>query len=225
VLQAGPRLPAVADTVLGMSMYQEGSEAGRLEQLWQGDFGSAYTERNASAGGTRSEFWRAVLDELRPRRVLEVGCNVGANLAHISGPVPPRDVWGVDLNEPALEGLRARLPGINASWSTARALPFRDGWFDLVFTVAVLIHQPEETLALAMSELVRCSRRHVLCIEYTAAANEEVAYRGQKGAFFKRPYGVQMGRLFPELRLVREGSVSRSDGFDDGLGLWLFERV
>lgn len=198
--------------------------AGRLERLWQGQFGTSYTKRNAQAGEGRARFWDEILDELRPGRILEVGCNVGANLAHAARHLPARDIWGLDVNEASLTVLRDRLPGINAAWGVARSLPFRDGWFDLVFTVAVLIHQPADTLALVLAELVRCSRRTVLFVEYTAPDTVEVDYRGQKGAFFKRDYGRLAGDLFPELRLVRMGSLTKADGFDDGLGYWLFER-
>jgi SAM-dependent methyltransferase len=41
----------------------------------------------------------------------------------------------------------------------ARELPFRDAWFDLVFTVGLLIHIPEESLPLVMSEVVRTIHR------------------------------------------------------------------
>src|SRR4029450_3836841 len=33
-------------------------DAARLEALWSGEFGDAYTERNAAAGDGRGGFWR-----------------------------------------------------------------------------------------------------------------------------------------------------------------------
>src|SRR5207302_8261843 len=119
-----------------------------------------------------------MLERISPQRVLEVGCNVGGNLEWIEKDVPSGGVYGVDVNHKALAELRSRLGHVNAVWSPARELPFRDRFFDLVFTMGVLIHQPEATLPLVMSEIVRSSRRWVMCGEYFAEATTEVAYRG-----------------------------------------------
>jgi hypothetical protein len=120
--------------------------------------------------------------------------------------------------------LRAAIPGVSALLCPARDLPFRDHWFDLVFTMGVLIHQPESTLPLVMSEIVRCSRRFVLCGEYYAEQTTEVPYRGQEGALFKRDYGRLYRELFPELKLVRQQFLGRDEGWDD-VTVWLFEKA
>jgi pseudaminic acid biosynthesis-associated methylase len=200
-----------------------GAEATRLEQLWAGDFGRAYVERNRAAGAPREPFWREILTELKPRRVLEVGCNVGANLRWIAEQSTPHDVYGIDINEDAVNELRRALPGVNAIVTPARELPFRDAWFDLVFTTGVLIHQPESTLPLVMSEIVRCSRRFILCGEYHSAETVEVPYREQSGALFKRDYGRIYQELFPELQLRRQGFLGRDAGWDD-VTYWVFEK-
>jgi pseudaminic acid biosynthesis-associated methylase len=137
--------------------------------------------------------------------------------------VPERGVYGVDVNEHALSRLRTSLPGVNAVWSVARELPFRDAYFDLVFTTGVLIHQPGDALGDVMSEIVRCSRRYVLAGEYFSETEVEVPYRGQEGALFKRDYGALYRRRFPDLHLVREGFLPRGSGWDD-VTYWLFER-
>jgi len=67
-----------------------------------------------------------------------------------------------------------------------------------------------------MSEVVRCSRRYVLWIEYYAPRTEEVEYRGQPGSLFRRDYGRIYRETFPELRLVSEGFLTPDEGFDRG---------
>jgi pseudaminic acid biosynthesis-associated methylase len=200
------------------------SEAKRLEALWSGEFGDAYVDRNLTAGGNRQSFWQTTLAEFSGiRNVLEVGCNLGANLHWFANYLSPKDVYGVDINLKALNALRRTHPDLNALWSPARDLPFRDRWFDLVFTMGVLIHQPESTLPLAMSEIVRCSRRYVLCGEYFAEQTTEVPYHGQTGALFKRDYGHIYKDLFPELELRKHGFLSRAEGWDD-VTYWVFEK-
>ena len=115
------------------------------------------------------------------------------------------------------------MPDINALVAPARELPFRDEWFDLAFTTGVLIHQPESTLPQVMSELVRVSRKYILCAEYFAPEAVDVPYHGQPGSLFKRDYGGLYLKLFPELHLVDQGVLSRDEGWDD-VTWWLFEK-
>jgi pseudaminic acid biosynthesis-associated methylase len=196
---------------------------GRLEQLWQGQFGREYTERNAGIREVRGRFWRALLEEFPAQSVLEVGCNAGLNLRWIARLVSPGPVAGVDLNGYAVRQLREAVPEARAAIATARQLPFRARSFDLVFTVGVLIHLEPATLPGVMAEIVRCARRYVLCGEYFAPTPTEVPYRGQTGALYKQDFGARYRELFPSLRLCRQARLAREEGFDD-VTFWLFER-
>jgi len=200
------------------------SEAERLEELWGGGFGDSYVERNRDAWEKRAPFWRETIGRYSPGTVLEVGCNVGANLRWIASSLPGRNIYGVDINLKALDELRRTVPGVNAVWSPARELPFRDRWFDMVFTMGVLIHQPTDALPVVMAEIVRCSRRYVLCGEYYSADPTEVPYRGQSGALFKRDFGEMYRRMFPGLVLRQQGFLSQAEGWDD-ITYWVLERT
>lgn len=197
-------------------------EAERLERLWRGEFGDAYIDRN-SGPNPRGPWWQQFLERYPLERVLEVGCNIGLNLQWIVQKVPPRQVFAIDVNEKALRIVRDRFQ-VNASWGVARELPFRDRWFDLVFTGGVLIHQPEDTLLEVMSEVVRCSRRYVLCLEYFAKETVEVPYRGQSGALIKRDYGRIYAESFPALKQLETGFLGKDQGWDD-VTWWMFEKV
>jgi len=180
-------------------------EATRLERLWAGEFGDAYVERNPVEDDWRAEFWGRLLADHPIRSVLEVGCGQGANLGVISRILPAGSVWGVDVNDGALERARQNAPSGNVVKGSARRLPFRDRFVDLVFTVGVLIHQPESTLPIVMAEIVRCSDRFVLWCEYHAQRTEEVRYHGVEGALFRRDYGGIYRDLFPDLVVRAEG--------------------
>ena len=195
-------------------MTGETTRATSLEQLWAGDFGTAYVDRNRVLDERRAIFWTELIKSFGIRSVLEIGCGQGANLKPIAGLLDPHDVWGVDINEDALALARLHAPGVNVVASRARRLPFRDEVADLAFTVGVLIHQPETTLPIVMAEIVRCSGHFVLWAEYHAPATEEVPYRGEAGALYRRDYGAIYRELFPELVVVREGFLAREDGFD-----------
>ena len=220
---AGDRGGQGAGTSDGGGQGAVASDAARLEALWGGDFGDAYVERNRAAAAPRRPFWEALLGEFPAKSVLEVGCNLGANLIWVSELLPDGEVYGVDVNRKALREIRRSAPDVSAVHATARQLPFRDGWFDLCFTAGVLIHQPPEVLPLVMAEIVRCSRRWVLCAEYFAETLVEVPYRGERGALYKRDFGGLYQQLFPELALQKQGFLARSEGWDD-LTWWMFEK-
>jgi len=192
----------------------EPAETSRLETLWAGDFGNAYVERNRVLDDRRRAFWEDLIRRHGITSVLEIGCGQGGNLAPIARVLDPSHVWGVDVNAAALERARSNAPGINAVAGAARDLPFRDRFVDLAFTVGVLIHQPDSTLPLVMSEIVRCAGRLVLWGEYHAETTEEVPYRGERGALYRRDYGSIYGSLFPELRVCDEGFLGTESGFD-----------
>jgi SAM-dependent methyltransferase len=153
--------------------------------------------------------------------VLEVGCNAGANLQWI---VSRCDVTvGVDVSSHALDALHRAVPRAVGVIAEARSLPFTDGSFDLAFTSGVLIHQPESSVSDVIRELVRVSSMYVLSMEYAGSETEEIPYRGERGALFKRNYEALYAQLFPELRLVGSGFLTVADGWDD-VTWWLFQK-
>jgi spore coat polysaccharide biosynthesis protein SpsF len=203
----------------------DSDQSTRLEELWAGDFGDQYIERNKDAESGRRSFWEEQLGRLGVTSVLEVGCNIGGNLRWIAELLGPEKVAGIDVNEKALELLRERVPGVDARLARGADLPFDDGSFDLVFTTGVLIHQdPETQLEPMMREIVRVSSRYVIAGEYHAEALTEVPYRGQDGALFKRDFGALYQQLFPELSLVDGGFLSPQEGRWDDLTYWILRK-
>lgn len=198
-------------------------EASRLEGLWAGQFGNAYIDRNKDAGEGRERFWKSFLSKYTVGSALEVGCNIGGNLRWIAPRMKGQGLFAVDINPQAVREIRKNFPDINVLCLPARQLCFRDAYFDLVFTAGVLIHQPESTLPLVMSEIVRCSRKYVLCLEYYALETVEIPYREQTGALFKRDYGTLYQNLFPELVLLEKGELGKNEGWDD-VTYWVFSR-
>lgn len=196
----------------------------RLERLWAGDFGDAYLGRNPDAARGRRDFWEARLRDLRVHNALEVGCNVGANLLWLAEFLGAENVAGVDVNETAVRAARAAVPGAVIRVASAYDLPFEDASFDLVFTTGVLIHLSPDHVGRAMAEVVRCSRRFVLCGEYYAKRLEEVPYRGERGALFKQDYGGLYRQFHPELKLRDSGFLPASEGVWDDVTWWLLEK-
>ncbi len=140
-----------------------------------------------------------VLERLRPRRVLEVGCGNGINLILLAGRLPEISFTGIELTAAGHQAARrlqerselppamrafAPLPlldpaafrGIGFRQGNATGLPFADGEFDLVITVLSL-EQMERVRQQALGEIARVTRRHTLMIE---------PFRDVNGGFWPR---------------------------------------
>jgi SAM-dependent methyltransferase len=93
----------------------------------------------------RSEVLLKLISDLPPEtRILEVGCNVGRNLAYLVDHGYP-NVEGIEISPHAVELLRQTYPQLEDSnihlGSAEDVLPgLADDSFDLVFTMAVIEH-------------------------------------------------------------------------------------
>ena len=196
------------------------NETQKLEGLCAGEYGDEYTKRCSTIDPRRDKFWSKIARDYHWANALEVGSNTGLNLLSLSKLMPAHNLTGIDVNLLALGKLKQLVPDVNAVRSVARDLPLKDSLFDLVFTSGVLIHQPRATLPLVMKEVVRCSKRYVLCIEYFSEKPVEVPYRGVS-PIFKCDYGQLYQELFPELKLLDKGALCPDDGFDES-NWWMF---
>jgi len=92
---------------------------------------------------------------LRDKRVLDVGCQCGALVVALAE--HGANVTGLDVEEPLLEGARARARGYKASATFVKGvgekLPFDDRSFDLVTMVDVIEHVED-----AAKTLAECAR-------------------------------------------------------------------
>lgn len=91
-------------------------------------------------------------------RTLDVGCGTGVlagRLAALGG----HDVTGVDPSEGMLEELRRNVPAVEAVKASATGLPFADGAFDLVYSVATMHHIADRAdVRRALGEMARVTR-------------------------------------------------------------------
>lgn len=147
----------------------------------------------------RNVILKAVIRELEPRRVLEVGCGNGINLILLANQFPDISFTGLELTEAgnhvARELQKAEtLPPAMSAYTVAPGLdpqafqridfvrgdatnmPFEDGEFDLVFTV-LSIEQMERVRDQALAEVARVSGRYVLNMEPFAEANTTILRR------------------------------------------------
>ena len=193
-------------------------------KIWQGDFGDAYTERNPVDWRIRMPAFQQMLAGLSIERVLEVGCNRGHNLIALAELLDEDcEIVGLEPNQSAWLLSRDSSPNVGVLRGDVSDLCFRDRYFDLVFTVGVLIHVSLIDLTLAMSELYRVSRRYILAVEYFSESETSIYYRGHNELLWKRDFLNHFRTQFPDLNLIRSGVWGSGDGFDNH-HWWLLQK-
>lgn len=174
---------------------------------WQGQFGVDYTDRNHVDSATRVDGFNRMLHGLDIKSVLEVGCNRGHNLDALAS----LGYTASGIEPGGYARALAREQGLDAHDGTLYDIPYLDRSFDLVFTSGVLIHVPPERLLEGLAEMCRVTSRYLLCVEYHAAADTELRYRGLDEMLWCRDHGALLGRLHG-FTVIRSGPAPK--GFD-----------
>lgn len=186
------------------------------QAFWKGNFGKGYLERNlftpseldksyrTKFGITRRAMNKDFISSLpRDTRILEVGANFGMQL-HMLRDMGFTNLYGVELNPAVTDFGRKNLRGINLIEGNALDLPFKDGYFDLVFTSGVLIHIAPKDRTKAMREIHRCSKKYIWGFEYFSARSKEIPYRGHRNRLWKANFPALYKKQFPSLNLVKQ---------------------
>ena len=186
-------------------------------EAWAGDFGEAYTTRNDLSLEemerlykeryrlTRTEMNARFIGDLdRDARILEVGSNIGNQLACLQD-MGFRNLYSIELQSYAVRLSKIRTRGVNIVQGSALNIPFKDGSFDLVFTSGVLIHvAPPRDIMMALDEMYRCTRQYIWCFEYYSKEYTGITYRGKENLLWKADYSRFFLERFNSLRLVKE---------------------
>jgi SAM-dependent methyltransferase len=133
--------------------------------------GGNVPERYADASPERSEFLCGLINKLSvvSPAILEIGCNCGRNLACLYDNGYNR-LTGIDISAQAIALLRERYPGMAVAAKIFTApvediiLDIQDSEFDVVYSMAVLVHiHPESDWI--MAEIARITGRFLITIE------------------------------------------------------------
>lgn len=192
-------------------------------EMWQGQFGEEYTARNTISleemevlyernyGKTRTDLNRTFLDGMaRSIKILEVGSNVGNQLLCLQK-MGFTNLYGIELQSHAVELSKSRTRGINIIQGSVFDIPFKDRYFDLVFTSGVLIHIGPSDLSMALREICRCSKKYIWGLEYYADEYTEITYRGHKELLWKANYANLYLQQFEDLEIVKQEHLKYLD--------------
>jgi len=191
---------------------------------WSSDFGKDYTDRNphnpeemnklyeALYGVTRRELNVDFLGSMdKDIRILEVGANVGTQLQALQS-LGFTNLYGVELQAYAVEEAKKMTRNINIIQASAFDLPFKDEYFDMVYTSGVLIHINPDDIDKAFSEMNRVSKRYIWGFEYFDETYQAVPYRGQDNLLWKADFGGEIITRHPAFSCIQKRDVPYING-------------
>lgn len=198
--------------------------------FWSGEFGKEYTDRNALSledldalynsyyGITRVDLNAKFLEGISATaRILEVGANVGNQLLCLQK-MGFQNLYGIELQDYAVELSKTRTQHINLIQGSAFDIPYKDGFFDLVFTSGVLIHLDPANIKKALQEIHRCTSTYIWGHEYYAPEYTEIQYRGHSNVLWKADFAQLYLDSFDDLTLVKREKFPylENDNIDEG---------
>jgi SAM-dependent methyltransferase len=141
------------------------AECAAIAKQWGHDYWDG--DRRYGYGGYRYDGrWRRLADEMAGRyglkagdRVLDVGCGKGYLLYEFTQAVPGIEVRGLDASVYGIEHAKEEVQPFLTPGSAA-TLPYADGEFDLVVSLATLHNLRIDALIAALKEIQRVGRRH-----------------------------------------------------------------
>ena len=184
-------------------------------QAWASEFGIEYTNRNPMTmedmdalyvrlyGVSRTEINNEFISGLhRNCKVLEVGSNVGIQLSLLQR-MGFTNLYGIDVSPYVVELSKSKTKGISIIQGNVLDIPFKDRYFDLVFTSGLLIHINPNDLRVALAEIYRCSNCYIWGAEYFAKEYTEINYRGNSDLLWKADFPKIFCKQFKDLKVVK----------------------
>lgn len=205
------------------------------EKNWGGKFGKDYTLRNPQSieamnklylqnyGTSRDYLNKEFLKRFsHSLRILELGTNVGVQLLFLQK-MGFKNLYGIEMNRDAVELSKKISKGIDIIQGSALDIPFKDDFFDIVFTSGVLIHISPKDIKKVLKEIYRCSKKYIWGFEYYAEKYTEINYRGHKNILWKNNFSKLYRNLFKRLKLVREKKLKYLNNENEDL-MFLLEK-
>ena len=188
------------------------------EEFWAGEFGDQYLIRNKITPdilSSRIANWAKMLKNInpKPKTILELGCNIGANLLALKTLLPNVNIEAVEINKKAAD--IASKTGCKI-YNTS-ILNFKSNTkYDLCFTSGVLIHINPEVLNDVYQIIYNLSNSYIILSEYYNPTPIDVIYRGNKDKLFKRDFAGEMLDIYKNLLLLDYGFFYHRDELTKG---------
>jgi len=148
------------------------------------EFWNKYANENeARYNAEFSKYTRDLVTSLHCASVLEIGCGTGIDLRLF-----PENfqIYGVDLNDYALEIAKEKIPFANFKKASITDLPFEDSSIDFVFTHQLLNYLDDEALDKGIAEMYRVASKYIMNCEKFEESEQQIDVNHKYRNVYKR---------------------------------------
>ncbi len=184
-------------------------------KVWTSEFGKNYNSRNIYDtledhnnsyyefyGKSKDDLNKEILKELpKDLKILEVGSNVGYQLASLKR-YGFTKLFGIEIQRECVDKSKKLWDGIDIIYGSGFDIPYKDNFFDLVFTNNVLIHISPNDIDLVLDEMYRVSAKYIYGFEYFSENYETVEYRNHKDLLWKTDFESLFLKKFKNIKSV-----------------------
>jgi pseudaminic acid biosynthesis-associated methylase len=184
-------------------------------KVWTSQFGEDYTSRNTYEniddhnqsyidyyGKTKDELNKEILSTLpKNLKILEVGSNIGYQLASLQR-FGFYNLYGIEIQRNCVDQSKKLWKGIDIIQASGFDIPFKNNFFDLVFTNNVLIHISPKDIDIVLNEMNRVSAKYIYGFEYYSEKYESINYRDNKDLLWKTDFANLFLKKFSNLKSI-----------------------
>lgn len=199
------------------------------EGFWAGEFGNEYISRNKSDQllASNLQLFGEVLSKTKDvNSCIEFGANVGMNLKALKLLSSELDMFAIEINKAAADGLAKWMGQKNVFHGSVLDFDIKKTW-DLVVLKTVLIHINPDHLQDVYQKIYDSCGKYILIAEYYNPSPVVINYRGHDDRLFKRDFAGEMLDKYTDLELKSYGfSYHRDANFpQDDINWFLLEKT
>ena len=189
--------------------------------FWIGDFGKKYMKKYTFDETHKRQIYieKILQYTLDINSILEIGCNVGINIKAIKN-IGDYELYGIEPFKDALDiCIKNNLLDLDKAFctNTSNMKMFKDNQIDLVFTSMVLMYIPLPELKIATDNIVRISKKYILCCELSSNKKEST-YIYENTNVYDRNWGDFYTKNYKNLELINYNKESQ-------FSWWLFKKI
>lgn len=151
-------------------------------------------------GSTNHPHRKLILDEikrLKPKSLLEIGCNAGPNLIRIKQEFPDVKLAGIDPSNYAIDEAKTAVEA-DLKIGLVQEIPFQEQ-FDVVLCDAVLMYVPDVEIYHVMNEIDRVAKKAVIIVDW----HDESELGRVKDFHWARNYAKLMNDIGFEVETIK----------------------
>lgn len=175
------------------------------------------------------EGWNKILKNIdAPNTILECGANVGRNIHALNHIFPLAAKTAIEISPDAAAILSQRFDRLNVLNTSILESNIEKKYYDLTFTMGVLIHIHPDNLLQNIEKVISSSKRYIVVGEYFNRTPVSLSYQGEEEKLFKCDFGKLILENFGDELVLLDygflwGHIYDEGGFDD-ITWWVFER-